>query len=845
MSINNFKPFAIAVGSRVMDQTTWESQDGLVYGFPAGILTKELLNKAIRQPSVIAAAIAQYVVNRTGSDVLDNGDISTLITQMTTAFGSGGGGPGAAAQLLSLRATGFAFVFLDAAATTTASPTITFTADLQNVTGTVTFSAQAYDAAGTALGSVTLGGTSPNATMTATQFVAHAGTRKVIVTATIPGAGGSTLTDLFSVYRADGGSDAIQARLTNEAHTVASLADGTVTSYSGASGVNEVYKGLALLSSVTTPSVSFSLVGYTGFNTTYPAAQAGITINSTTGAYSVTGGMNAVNATVTIRGTLSTGQTIDSIFSLAKSIAGLAGPAGTAPFCAVSASPSQAFITPSDSTIPAPTSITITATTANIPSPTFVWQVDGVTQVGVTTGVFNLASFPSGTTKIVKCTATGSDASTSFDIVSIYSLKSGDNAFNLMMSNENQSVSCDSSGTPKAGAANLTTQCFLIKGSVTLTTGVTWSIAANSGFTGQSVSGTGVLTTTGITTLFASCTVQATYNGQIYQKVFTANKVLDGASGTGIQGLRGSLQGYSASVSPAQYMAGTAWNALSDDFSASTVIWLMLGNSGTPVSNAHLRIGDTVTLKNAAGTAADTRFWSGSSWLPPGTFVSGNVVVGGTISGQTNLNITGFAQIEGYQAIGLTDFINGSTWIVNAAVTGNIQQGAINGNTVIGVCGRTGNTNGAGVYGYSTLTTGGYGVVGRAGIAGVLGMAGPMNGSAGVAGQALLSTPFGQTTYGGSFSGNGANTIALTADSSGGDLAAIFHGPVTMSTGTFSAVNSLMQVANLDIRQGSASGSAAWNLPGAGTKPGSSTAGVFVPMYMNGVLGDVLWWPRN
>jgi len=422
---NDFKPFAIAVGSRVLDQATWETQDSLVYGFPTGILTKERLNKAIRQPSVIAAAIAQYVANRTGASVLDNGDLAGLITQMTTAFGAGGGGTGAAAQTISLAATGFAFVFQDAAATTTLSPTITFTAYLQNVTGTVTFTAQAYDATGTALGSVTLGGTSPNATMTSAQFLARAGTRKVIVTATITGAGAITLTDLFSVYRADGGSDAFQGRLTNEAHTLGALSDGTISSYTGAGGTFEAYKGLTRLTNVTVPSVAFSMVGYTGFTTTYPAAQAGITIDATTGVYAVTAGMSAVNATVTFRATLSTGLTLDVVFSLSKSVQGAAGAAGTAPILMLTA-PQEAFTTPSNSTTVSPASIIVTATVANIPSPTYAWQIDGVTQAGIVGPTFTFGSFAAGASHALRCTATGSDASTAFDVLTLYSLKNGD-----------------------------------------------------------------------------------------------------------------------------------------------------------------------------------------------------------------------------------------------------------------------------------------------------------------------------------------------------------------------------------------------------------------------------------
>lgn len=527
---NDFKPFAIAPGSRVLSQASWETQDSLVYGFATGILTKEKLNKAIRQPSVIAAALAQFIANQTGAAVVDDGDFPALVAQMSSALGGGGGGSGAAAQLITISATGFAFVFKDAASTSTTYPTITFTAYLQNVLGPVTYSANAYDAAGTLLGSVTLGGASPYATLTAAQFTARAGTYKVLVTATVTGTSGP-LTDTFSVYRADGGSDALQVRLTNESHTLAASSDGTVSSYAGANGTIEAYKGALRLTSVTVPSVAFSLVGYTGFSTVFPAAQAGISVNTTTGDYAVTAGLAATNATVTIRATLSTGQTMDAVFSLSKSLKGADGPAGTAPMLSLSA-PQQAFVTPSNGTTPAPASILVSATAANIPSPSYVWQVDGATQVGATASTFTVNSFPAGESHTVRCTATGSDGSTDFDLLTIYSLKNGDNSVAVGLTNENQTVACDSTGTPKAGGGlPITSQILVYVGAAPVTTGITYTVGTNTGFSGVSISLTGLITCTGITADSASLTVQITYNSINYQKTLTANKSRDGQQG--------------------------------------------------------------------------------------------------------------------------------------------------------------------------------------------------------------------------------------------------------------------------------------------------------------------------
>ncbi|EJH7532453.1 tail fiber protein [Escherichia coli] len=87
MAINNFKPFATAANANVTSQTDWESLPALLSGFMAGKASSAQVNKAIRQASFIAAALAQYTANKSGQDVLDNGDLNGFITKMSAAFG--------------------------------------------------------------------------------------------------------------------------------------------------------------------------------------------------------------------------------------------------------------------------------------------------------------------------------------------------------------------------------------------------------------------------------------------------------------------------------------------------------------------------------------------------------------------------------------------------------------------------------------------------------------------------------------------------------------------------------------------------------------------------------------
>lgn len=87
MTTNNFKPFATAANANVMSQTDWEALPALLSGFISGPAKSAQVNKAIRQASFIAAALAQYTANKSGLDVLDDGDLNGFISKMGTAFG--------------------------------------------------------------------------------------------------------------------------------------------------------------------------------------------------------------------------------------------------------------------------------------------------------------------------------------------------------------------------------------------------------------------------------------------------------------------------------------------------------------------------------------------------------------------------------------------------------------------------------------------------------------------------------------------------------------------------------------------------------------------------------------
>lgn len=111
--------------------------------------------------------------------------------------------------------------------------------------------------------------------------------------------------------------------------------------------------------------------------------------------------------------------------------------------------------------------------------------------------------------------------------------------------------------------------------------------------------------------------VSVTQNGTTYNNDLTIYKAFDGQAGgqgapggNGAPGTRGSVTRYGSGSS----------------FSDAVANSLVPG--GMPV------IGDTVTISN--GTSfAETRYWSGFSWVSPGVVIDGNLLVNGTLSAGT------------------------------------------------------------------------------------------------------------------------------------------------------------------------------------------------------------------
>ena len=87
-SRNDFKPFATGKGANVLEQLEYEKSGFLKEGFKKGMARSSEINKAIRQGSSIAAAVARFTATKTDEAILDNGNIDTLARQIETAISS-------------------------------------------------------------------------------------------------------------------------------------------------------------------------------------------------------------------------------------------------------------------------------------------------------------------------------------------------------------------------------------------------------------------------------------------------------------------------------------------------------------------------------------------------------------------------------------------------------------------------------------------------------------------------------------------------------------------------------------------------------------------------------------
>ncbi|NHB62091.1 phage tail protein [Photorhabdus sp. RW14-46] len=83
---NDFKAFSISNNANVVSQGKYEADKSLQEGFPPDNISTHVLNKTLRQSSTIASVVANFIATQSGDDVLDDGDIDKLTTQLNRAL---------------------------------------------------------------------------------------------------------------------------------------------------------------------------------------------------------------------------------------------------------------------------------------------------------------------------------------------------------------------------------------------------------------------------------------------------------------------------------------------------------------------------------------------------------------------------------------------------------------------------------------------------------------------------------------------------------------------------------------------------------------------------------------
>jgi hypothetical protein len=300
-----------SIGASVTITDGWDfAQNNLIIGRNGSLIVNELQQGE-------AANINLDVMNTTYEFIYTG----TVRGWDFTATAGPKGDRGTDANLLVLKSSDQIFTYESSTAVQPLKPdiSITFEATKQNIYGTITWTAKAYDEQGVELGTVTLTDITANtAVLTPTNFNTVTGVtnrlsiRSVKVTASMTA---ENLNELFeetiTILRLDNGSDAIIHRMDNESHILAATTLGEVGSYSDAYTPGYIYRGAVNETMLWT----ISKVDSTGLITTLTqptAFRTGGVISSISGAGTSASPWQATITEVSTTG-LSVGDTISAL----------------------------------------------------------------------------------------------------------------------------------------------------------------------------------------------------------------------------------------------------------------------------------------------------------------------------------------------------------------------------------------------------------------------------------------------------------------------------------------------------------------------------------------------------
>jgi hypothetical protein len=434
------------------------------------------------------------------------------------------GVPGNPASVLTLTSTAQTMTFDGTGNLSPASQSITFTANLQNVTGTATFAAVAYNSAGLNLSNITLDGTGNTRTLTSALFTGNAGTAYVVVTATLSG-----LSDTTTVVRLQAGAPGTQpitGFLTNEAATLAAATDGTVSDFAPAGGTFRVFEGITDRTGSPTYTVQSSS------NATVSISAAGV--------YSVTA-MSADTATATLRAVFG-GVTIDKVLNLSKSRQGV--PGNNASILTLTSTAQAITFDGLGSASPASQTITFTANLQNL-SGTAAFTATAFSAANANLGTITLGG--SGNARTLSNTLFSTHANTAYvtvsatlsgftDSTTVVRLQAGakgdpgNDAIVGFLTNEAVTLAATATGVVSDFApAGGTFKVF--QGLTDRTTNSTFTVSSSTNCTVSINGTTGVYSVSAMTADTASATLQAVFGGATIQKVLSLAKSKTGGVG--------------------------------------------------------------------------------------------------------------------------------------------------------------------------------------------------------------------------------------------------------------------------------------------------------------------------
>ena len=335
----------------------------------------------------------------------------------------------------------------------------------------------------------------------------------------------------------ENGISGYTAYLTNESHTLVASADGTVSSYTGATGSFKVF-----LDGVGDISSSFTI------NATPVSNPQGLTFTRTGNTYTITGGFDAGEdvATITLRATgsgLYSTVTIDKTFTLSKSKSG-----SNAKLLAVSASRQIITYDGTGAVSPATQTNTFIATKQNTTA-TVTWSViDGsgntltptTNYLSAATGdsvTMTVAQFASALsvngTQSVTVVGTLTDVVTLTDRVSVGKVTNGTNGTSpilIDLSNDTVAVPSNNDGSSPVLTGAVTT-VSIFEGTTDVSSSWVVTASPSAGVTGTLSTRTYTVTTLTTDTGFVDFT--ATRSGFPTQTIrFSISKAKAGTNGT-------------------------------------------------------------------------------------------------------------------------------------------------------------------------------------------------------------------------------------------------------------------------------------------------------------------------